>query len=247
MVKNASFVGRAYVKASYSKDPGLHKKTEDPNSTRKVKSHLQYIAFRSREQDRDSETYGLFDKNSDNSSLDQFYQKIVDDPALKHSNTIKLHKLIIGFHREWFDRYNMEYKELTRHIMQGIEERKGVKLDWVAAEHLKENSPHVHVAIKSTGVDEAGQTKRLYLYKEDIEWVKGEIDRFTGREQFLEQDRTLDRDDLGMDKDLLREMSSTLERMAKEGERETQQAKTQAERKSERDERTRQNERDRGR
>lgn len=246
MVKNASFVGRPYVKASYAKDPGLHKNSADPNSTRKVKSHLQYIAFRSREQDRDSETYGLFDKNSDNSSLDKFYQKIVDDPALKHSNTIKLHKLIIGFHREWFDRYNMEYKELTRHIMKGIEERKGVKLDWVAAEHLKENSPHVHVAIKSTGVDEAGQTKRLYLYKEDIEWVKEEIDRYTGRDQFIEQDRALGRDD-GFDRDLFKQIGNTLERMAKEGERETQQAKNEAERKAEREERAKQNERDRGR
>ena len=174
-------------------------------------------------------TYGVFNKRDDNASIKEFYSLIENDKALKHSNTIKMHKMIIGFQREWFDRYGVNYKELVRHLMSRLEERKGMQLDWVAAEHLKEKSPHAHVAIKSTGTDDNGNTKRLKLTKEDMEWIRGEIDRFTGREQYLSRDKEMSRDEdfLG---ELVKGLTKEIERQQKEGERKSQQAKSKAER-----------------
>lgn len=232
-VRNRNFIGRAYVKVSYVKDKGMHKAEKDPGATRKVLSHLRYIGFRSREMDADRDTYGLFDKDRDHAPLKEFYEKIKNDPALRHSQTIKMHKLIIGFHRDWYDKYQINYKDLVRHIMRSLEERKGMKLEWVAAEHLKETSPHAHVAIKSTGVNDFGKTKRLFITKEDIEWIKEEIDRYTGREQILEREKELERDEIMPD--ILKELSKELERQAREGERRTQQAKKEQERERERD------------
>ncbi|MDD9309788.1 hypothetical protein PUS82_00385 [Cytobacillus firmus] len=211
--------------------------SKNPMASRKVLSHLQYIGFRSRELDQESDTYGVFNKDKDNASIKEFYDLIKNDKALQHSNTVKMHKMIIGFQREWFDRYGLNYKELVRHLMERFEERKGMKLDWVAAEHLKEKSPHTHIAIKSTGTDENGSTKRLKITKEDIDWIKNEIDRYTGREQYLSRDHELSRDDLVGD--LLKEITKEVEKQAKEGERQTQQAKTKAERERNREGRDR--------
>lgn len=229
MIKNNNYIGRAYVKIRYAKDPGMHKNRSSEESTRKVLSHLQYIAYRSREHDKDKNTYGLFNKNEDKASLKEFYKKIENDPALKHSNTIKLHKLTIGFHRDWYERYEMNYKNLTRYIMHRLEERKGMKLDWVAAEHLKDTSPHAHIAIKSTGKDEAGNTVRLKITSEDIDFIKEEIDKYTGREQLLERDKSLERDDFGLTKDFFKEISKVMDKVSREGEFEIEKAKIKAE------------------
>lgn len=56
---------------------------------------------------------------------------------------------MIGFERSWYDRYDLNYKDFTRHMMEKLEQRKGMKLERVTAEHLKEKSPHVHLAIKA--------------------------------------------------------------------------------------------------
>ncbi|MFB9749897.1 hypothetical protein, partial [Leifsonia shinshuensis] len=177
---------------------------------------------------RDSDTYGLFDRDKDQSDMRSFYKKIERDSALKHPNTVKLHKLIVGFHREWYERYNVDYKDMTRYIMRKLEQEKGVKLDWVAAEHLKETSPHVHIAIKSTGEDDRGDTKRLKITREDIDWLKGEIDRYTGREQILEREQELDRSSISPD--LFKDLTKEVDRLAKQGDRDSERARRQAER-----------------
>lgn len=240
---NQSFIGRAFVKVSYSRDEGMHQPetnadgSKNPNASRRVLSHLQYIGFRSRELDQETDTYGVFNKREDHASIKEFYDLITNDKALKHSNTVKMHKLVIGFQREWFERYGVNYKDLVRHLMERLEERKGMQLDWVAAEHLKEKSPHSHVAIKSTGTDENGETKRLKITKEDIQWIQNEIDRYTGREQHLSRDKELGRDDLVVD--LIKEISKEVEKQAREGERHTQQAKLKAQRERSKEDRER--------
>lgn len=240
---NRNYIGRAFIKTSYTRDEGMHQSqknsdgSKNENASRKVLSHLQYIGFRSRELDHESDTYGVFNKEHDHASIDEFYELIKNDKALQHPNTVKLHKMIIGFQREWFDRYGVDYKDLVRHVMGRLEERKGIKLDWVAAEHLKETSPHAHVAIKSTGLDSNGDTKRLKITKEDLDWIKSEIDRYTGREQYLSRDNQLSRDDFVGD--LIKEMSKEMERQAKEGEYKTKQAKAKAEKERKREGRDR--------
>jgi len=240
-MKNANYVGRAYLRVRYTKDEGMHKPVGNSQSSRRVLSHLRYIGFRSRELDQDSNTYGFFDELHDKANMKPFYNRIYNDPALKHPNTIKLHKLIIGFHRDWYDRYEIDYKALTRYIMERLEVRKGFRLDWIAAEHLKETSPHVHVAIKSTGKDELGYTKRLIITREDIEWMKDAIDRYTGREQFLERDHEMERS-ISLAPDLLQDLTKEIERQSKQGQRDSERARRKAERENKNRQR---NERDR--
>lgn len=233
-----SFKGRAFVKVKTLRDPGMHLAKGSSGATRKVLSHLKYIGFRSRELDFDKDTKGLFDEKSDQASLKKFYKSIENEPGLKHSSTVKIHKMIISLKQEDYEKYGKDFKDIARFAMKSLEERKGVKLEWVGAVHLKEGHPHVHLAIKSIGKDLSdGSNRRLYIDKEDIDFLRSEIDRFTGRDQYMERDKALENDRL--DLSFLKELSNTMDRLIKEGERETQRAKNiadrQAKRQAERD------------
>ncbi|MCM3032874.1 relaxase/mobilization nuclease domain-containing protein [Niallia sp. MER 6] len=228
-----SFRGRAFVKVKTLRDSGMHMAKGTAGATRKVLSHLKYIGFRSRELDFDRDTKGLFDEKSDQASLKKFYKSIENEPGLRHSSTVKIHKMIISLKQEDYETYGKDFKEIARYALKGLEERKGMKLEWVGAVHLKEGHPHVHLAIKSIGQDLTnGSNKRLYIDKEDIDFLRNEIDRYTGRDQYLERNNALEND--RMDMGLLKELSNTMDRLIKEGERDTHQAKNMADRQAKR-------------
>lgn len=239
-----SYQGRAVVKIKTLRDPGMHVAKGSENSTRKVLSHLQYIGFRSRELDFDKETKGLFSASTDKASLKEFYRSIQEEPGLRHSNTVKIHKMIISLKQEDYERYGKDFKVIAREVMAGLEERKGMKLEWVGSVHLKEGHPHVHLAIKSIGRDfEDGSTKRLYIDREDIQAFRDSVDQATGRDHHYAKDQAMEKSqlDLGM----LKEFTTTMNRLIKQGERETEQAKGQAERQAKREADKERNDRER--
>lgn len=220
----ASFRGRAIVKMKYTKN------------LKAAKAHIQYIAFRSRE--IDEKTKGVFSEKDDHASVKEFQDKL-NDPATKHHSRVKLHKLTISFKQEWYDRYNIDYKDLTRHVMKYLEEKKGMKLEWVAAQHLKEGHPHAHVAIKSCGKDSfTGKTKHLKLSKEDFKDIQNEIDRYTGREQHLEMERQ-QRREMQQDRfegSIIGQICKEIDKHVKQQQREGERLNEQARRKSQREE-----------
>lgn len=239
-----SFQGRAFVKFSYAKDPGMFLGKGNSGATRKVLSHLKYIGFRSRELDFDRDTKGLFNEQTDNASLKEFYKSVKDEPGLKHSNTVKIHKVIISLKQEDYEKYDRDFKDVARHVVNRLEERKDMKLEWVGAVHLKEGHPHTHLVIKSIGHEhETGQTKRLHLDSEDWKFMSQEIDRFTGRDQIYARDQALEQDRLDMG--MFKELSKSLDELIHEGERQTQQARGNAERQQERKAERDKNERER--
>lgn len=241
---NKDFIGKPYMKIKYERDTGMRLPLENkdgsknPKATRKVLSHLKYIAHRSREQDRDKDTYGVFNEKSNHADIYKFYESIENDKALKHSNTVKIHKLTIGFSRNWYERYGIDFKNFTRHVISKLEERKGIKLEWVAAEHQKEESPHVHIVIKSVGEDDNGNSKRLNISKEDYQYLRDEIDLYTGREQFLNRDQQLEQD-RGLMPDIIQELTKQIDKLNKQAEREGELAQRKAEQQRKRDDRER--------
>lgn len=230
-----SFPRRAYVGMKYMRDSGVGKKAM---SQTKTYNHLRYIALRSRE--TREEERGLFGAERNHESIKEFYRKIEKDPALKHKDTVKLHKIVISFRGEDFERYGVDMKEMTREFMQSLQERKGLKLEWVASAHMKEKQPHVHIAIKSTGIDKDGNTRRLKLdfpprgkqpdregedkaSDNDWSWARGEVDRLTGREGIVAQERAFRQMEKENQKAFRRgtnEMFRDMEQVRRENERE---------------------------
>lgn len=233
------FPRRAYVGMKYMKDAGVSNKQM---KNTKTYNHLRYIAMRSRES-KDEER-GLFGPEKDHESIKAFYRNIEKDPALKHKNAVKLHKIVISFRGEDFRRYGIDMKEMTRDFMKSLEERKGLKLDWVAACHMKSEQPHVHIAIKSVGIDKDGRTRRLKLDfppkgkkpdrldqpdKEDNDWswARGEVDRYTGRDNIVAQEkafRQMQRENAKAFRETAREIFRDMEQVRRESERENERA-----------------------
>lgn len=216
-------VGRAMLKMKSSKSMG------------KSVAHIKYIAFRSRELEH--EKRGLFNEKDNNASFNEFKQKLENDKSIRHPNATKIHKLVISYNEQWYDRYNIDYKDMTRHIMKFVEDRKGVKMDWVAAEHYKEGHPHVHIAVKATGQDMfTGKNSRIKFDKSDFIAIREELDRYTGRDQVLQQQERMK--SYEKDKDLtpsLKGLMNELDRQVKQNQRDAERGKDQAEHEIERE------------
>lgn len=243
-----SYQGRAVIRISTLRDPGMHLNSSDSNSTRKVLSHLKYIGYRSREHDLEQNTKGLFSEHSDNHNLKKFYESVKEEKGLKHSSTVKIHKMIVSLKREDYELYGKDFKEIARETMKAIEERKGIKLEWVGSVHMNETHPHVHIAIKSIGKElESDANKRLYLDKEDINFIKDTVDKVTGREYHYERKFELERDNDYRMEAPFKDFSKMMDRLIKEGERETEQVKNRSDRQAQREAEKDRNERERER
>lgn len=156
-------------------------KVKYKTSVDKSRSHLKYIGFRSR--DTPEEERGFFNADQDRGAdYEKFMRQIEEHPALQHERTVKMHTMILSMYEQDYRALlesGSDYKELTRELMSDLEERKGMKLEWIAAVHEKEGHPHVHIAIMSAGKGEDGKSHRLFLDKDtDLPWL---------REQFLER------------------------------------------------------------
>ncbi|GMA65646.1 hypothetical protein NZD89_27970 (plasmid) [Alicyclobacillus fastidiosus] len=146
-----------------------------------ARNNVKYIGFRSRE--TDEEERGLFNRDIDHGAdYEIFLNKIENHPALQHENTVKMHTMILSMYESDYRALldsGSNLKELAREVMSDLEERKGMKLEWIGAVHENSGHPHVHLGIMSVGVTEDGKARRLYIDKEsDLPWL---------RERFLEK------------------------------------------------------------
>lgn len=149
-----------------------------------VRSHLGYIGYRSR--DVKDEHRGFFDNENDQKHhYKDFLDRIKKNPALQHSKSVKVHKMIFSLRQRDYDAYlnsGRDYKDIVRECLKQYELKHGIKLDWVAAIHEKEGHPHAHVVISGVSKEKInGRYKRVYFTKDDAKDLRGtfelELDR----------------------------------------------------------------------
>ena len=113
-----------------------------------VKGHLKYIGFRSNElaTSQAREEYGLdntkfFSKDSNNADYKAFIDRIENHKALKHSKSVKMHKMVFSLKQEDYKNYLLDsdgkdFKDLVRKTLDDFSKYKGQQYDWIAVEHL---------------------------------------------------------------------------------------------------------------
>ncbi len=161
----------------------------------KVLNHLKYIGFRSNEnkeyeirEELNNNKSLFFTKDSDNKDYKEFLKDIEKNKALKHSKSVKAHKIVFSLREKDYDNFlkygeGKNYRNLIRSTLDEYSRYTGKKLDWIATEHLTEGNkvegytkskhPHVHVVIK--GVTE--NNERVYFKTDDYKLMREIFDK----------------------------------------------------------------------
>lgn len=163
----------------------LVKYTGAAKDIQKVKAHVKYVGFRSKE--IEGVQLGFFSKDSENTDYKEFIKRIETNKALKHPSAVKAHKLVFSLKDKDYEAYKStgkDYKDLIRATLKEYEDRNNVKLDWIASIHEKDgkgntNHPHVHVIIKAVSdrKDTEGKYKRIFFKKEDYQQMRSDFDK----------------------------------------------------------------------
>lgn len=152
------------------------KRTGGAQNIGKVIAHCRYVGFRSREIQNCPR--GFFDANRDNfTDYKTFTKGIENNKALKHPSSNKIHKFVFSLTATDYKAYQKsgkDFKDLTRETMERIEERLGVKIDWIASFHDSPTHPHSHVIAKAVSAvpDKDGKYTRLRFGKEDFKMMR---------------------------------------------------------------------------
>lgn len=160
------------------------KRTGSEKDLGKLKSHLEYIGFRSKEHD---ERGSFFGPEKDNASYERFFDRVQRNKALKHPNAIKAHKLVFSLSKVDYDAYRAsgkDYKDLVRQTLRDFEKKHGVKLDWIANVHREnDRSPHCHVVIKAVS-DLKGERgySRIKFTKDDFTAMRSDFEKHVDRD-----------------------------------------------------------------
>lgn len=150
---------------------------------------VRYHAFRSREEPKDR--LGAFDRRSDHANVRSFIDSL-DDPVtrdrkLKNGRTVeyaKMHRLMFSLHRKDFEACGFtSWKPVIREALEGFEKKHGIKLEWIAAEHLSATHPHVHVDVKSVYTAPDGTRHRLRISNQMRLDLRAEVERIVDRER----------------------------------------------------------------
>ncbi|HWI51282.1 MAG TPA: hypothetical protein VNT01_03995 [Symbiobacteriaceae bacterium] len=150
---------------------------------------VRYHAFRSREEPKDR--LGAFDRRSDHANVRSFIESLDDpitkDRKLKNGRTVqyaKMHRLMFSLHRKEFEACGFtSWKPVIREALESFEKQHGIKLDWIAAEHLSAGHPHVHVDIKSVYTALDGTRHRLRFTNQMRLDLRASVERIMERER----------------------------------------------------------------
>jgi len=160
-----------------------------------LKEHMKYIGFRSDENkerevrlENDCSKSLFFNKDKDSKDYKDFLKDIENNKALRHSKSVKAHKIVFSLKEKDFDNYikhgeGKDYRDLMRSTLDEYSKITGKKLDWIATEHLTEGNkidgykksshPHCHVVLK--GVTE--NNERVYFRKDDYKLMREIFDK----------------------------------------------------------------------
>lgn len=137
----------------------------------RAQKSVRYHAFRTREVPR--ETRGMFNRDTDHADVAAFIRSL-DDPLTRERPTRNgvqryavMHRLMFSLSRQEFEACGLtSWKPVIREALGAFERYHGIRLEWVAAEHLSKDHPHVHVDIKSVYLDANGKPHRLRITQE---------------------------------------------------------------------------------
>lgn len=163
----------------------------------KAKAHCKYVGFRSKELNEK----GFFSAYTDTANHSNFIKRLENNPALKHSNTVKVHKLVFALPKDAYAAYKRsgkDFKDIVRQTMSDYEKNHDVKLDWIANIHKgdKSENPHCHVIIKGVS-DIKGDRgyKRIKFRKDDFKELRGSYQKAFEKDvkyRFYEKDEFKD-------------------------------------------------------
>lgn len=147
---------------------------------------VRYYAFRTREVEQ--ARIGIFDRHSDNADVRKFIKRL-DDPLTRDRpgrpakyQYAKMHRLLFTMSGAEFRRWGLtSWQPIVREALENFERRRGIRLDWVAAEHPSPKHPHCHVAIKSVYEDADGNRHRLQITPEMREGIWKEAQAIVDR------------------------------------------------------------------
>jgi type IV secretory pathway VirD2 relaxase len=157
----------------------------------KVRAHVNYIVFRSRE--AKDEERGAFSSRSDHADVREFRDNLAD-PLTRHSMANKAYKLTISLSEREFQQRQLEsWKPIVREAMDALQKQWGRSFRWIASEHMAKGHPHVHVVIKATCLDDHHRWRQLRLDKGHLMDMRRELGRCLDRHR----PRTMAREPLG--------------------------------------------------
>lgn len=200
------------------------KRTRGLQKVSQVEAHAKYVGFRSKE----TKEKGFFGRDTDRADYKDFIKRIEENPALKHTSSIKAQKLIFSLKENDYEVYKksgLDYKHLVRETLKKYEERHNVKLDWIANIHEAEGHPHCHIIIKGVSdiKGERGYT-RIKFKKEDFQEMKKDFDK--------ELEKEIDHERMDFEKtlnDITKSFDAVLKGISKELEKENEKAQMQRE------------------
>jgi hypothetical protein len=180
---------------------------------------VRYYAFRTREVEKDQ--VGIFDRASDHADVKRFVRNL-DDPLTadkpgRPPRFAKIHRVLFTMSGAEFRRWGLtSWQPIVREAIANFEQRHGMKLDWVAAEHPSPGHPHCHVAIKSVCEDKDGDRHRLRITPDLRRALWEEAQRVVTRHK--EHTLALEREERDSD-DLARSFIHDLVRASREAHR----------------------------
>lgn len=162
---------------------------------------VRYHAFRSREEP--GRAIGAFDRRSDHATVRTFIDSL-DDPLTrdrklrngKELQYAKMHRLMFSMRRRDFEACGFtSWKPVIREALESFERKHGIKLEWIAAEHLVAGNPHVHIDVKSVYTAPDGTRHRLRITNDMRLDLKGAVEKIIDRERReREEERRQDRE-----------------------------------------------------
>jgi hypothetical protein len=134
--------------------------------------HIRYVGFREREDK--SESLGLFSEHENSADAEKFIESL-KVKRFKHPDVPVIHTVLFSMSGDEWKRSGFEpgdYQSMIRQVMKEWEIKKGIKLDWVAAEHRNPDHPHCHVVIRAAYKDRDGFEHKLKIDDNDRKFFR---------------------------------------------------------------------------
>lgn len=174
---------------------------------------VRYHAFRTREEPEHK--LGAFDRRSNHADVRSFIDSLDDpltqDRKLKNGKLYqpaKMHRLMFAMRRsDWEACGFTSWKPVIREALDSFEKQHGIKLEWIASEHMSTNHPHVHVDVKSVYTAADGTRHRLRISQQMRADLRDSVLRIIERERRERDEERRQQRELSS---AVREITSTL-------------------------------------
>ena len=131
-------------------------------------SHFKYLQYRERDPVTEAKAdRQVFDGRHDHVDRRAAHRSLMEEEP---AGDIYYHRMVLSpAHDEPVE----DLRAWTRAVMQDLEERKGLDLEWYAVQHRNTDEPHVHVVIGGTGTDrETGREEAVRFSRDDFQAMR---------------------------------------------------------------------------